>query len=113
MPASALARRLWGDVWFDRQRRMFTKRRPADAAVGSEEGGSQRSFVEFVLAPLYKVYAAAVGDPPDEVARKLNAIVLRDEGDSTSLPASLGKAASGKGLNRRGRGRRQGGGGGG
>ncbi|GAB0493094.1 hypothetical protein MMPV_004366 [Pyropia vietnamensis] len=112
MPASALARRLWGDVWFDRQRRVFTKRRPADAAVGSDEGGTHRSFVEFVLAPLYKVYAAAVGDPPDEVARKLNTIVLgEEEGVSTSLPASLGKAACGKGPNRRGRGRRQGSGG--
>jgi U5 small nuclear ribonucleoprotein component len=52
--ASALARRLWGDRYFDAETGRFS-RRPA-------HGGAQRSFVSFCLEPLYKVYSAVVGE---------------------------------------------------
>ena len=43
------ARRLWGDVWFHPQTRTFRKTAPA--------GGGERSFVQFVMEPLYKIYS--------------------------------------------------------
>jgi len=46
-----LARRLWGDVYFHADTRTFRKKAPA--------GGGERSFVQFVLEPLYKIYSQA------------------------------------------------------
>ncbi|KAK3090695.1 hypothetical protein FSP39_013824 [Pinctada imbricata] len=48
------ARRLWGDIYFNSNTRKFTKKAPASSA--------QRSFVEFILEPLYKLFAQVVGD---------------------------------------------------
>lgn len=39
--------RLWGDIYFNPETRKFTKK---------QEGDMQRSFVYFVLEPLYKIY---------------------------------------------------------
>ena len=49
------AKRLWGDYYFNPSTRQFTNR--------SEAKGTPRAFVHFVLEPLYKVYAAVVGEP--------------------------------------------------
>jgi U5 small nuclear ribonucleoprotein component len=46
---NAFADRLWGDIYYDGERRKFT-RKAADAE-------SLRSFVQFVLDPLYKLYS--------------------------------------------------------
>ncbi|XP_041366443.1 116 kDa U5 small nuclear ribonucleoprotein component-like [Gigantopelta aegis] len=48
------ARRLWGDIYFNNKTRKFTKKPP--------HSSSQRSFVEFILEPLYKIFAQIVGD---------------------------------------------------
>lgn len=47
--ASELAAWLWGDVYFNAKTRRFTKKQPHASA--------QRSFVEFILEPLYKIFA--------------------------------------------------------
>ncbi|XP_067952205.1 116 kDa U5 small nuclear ribonucleoprotein component-like [Watersipora subatra] len=49
-----LARRLWGDIYFNNKTRRFTRKAPSS--------GAARSFVEFVLEPLYKIFAQVVGD---------------------------------------------------
>ncbi|XP_064613567.1 LOW QUALITY PROTEIN: 116 kDa U5 small nuclear ribonucleoprotein component-like [Liolophura sinensis] len=48
------ARRLWGDIYFNGRTRKFTKKPPHST--------SQRSFVEFILEPLYKIFAQIIGD---------------------------------------------------
>ncbi|KDR08844.1 116 kDa U5 small nuclear ribonucleoprotein component [Zootermopsis nevadensis] len=48
------SRRLWGDIYFNSKTRKFTKKSP--------HGSAQRSFVEFILEPLYKIFAQVVGD---------------------------------------------------
>ncbi|KAK2147140.1 hypothetical protein LSH36_568g02003 [Paralvinella palmiformis] len=48
------ARRLWGDIYFNNKTRRFTKKAPG--------GNGQRSFVEFILEPLYKIFSQVVGD---------------------------------------------------
>eukprot|EP00090_Calanus_glacialis_P029550 TRINITY_DN4741_c0_g1_i1.p1 TRINITY_DN4741_c0_g1~~TRINITY_DN4741_c0_g1_i1.p1 ORF type:complete len:973 (+),score=375.73 TRINITY_DN4741_c0_g1_i1:45-2963(+) len=48
------ARRLWGDIYFNSKTRKFAKKPP--------HGSAQRSFVEFILEPLYKLFAQVVGD---------------------------------------------------
>lgn len=43
------AKRLWGDQYFDKKTRKFVKKPPHQ--------GASRSFVEFVLEPLYKIFS--------------------------------------------------------
>jgi len=72
---SALAPRLWGDSWFDPRSRAFRRKAPPGGA------GAERAFVAFVLAPLYKLYSAVVGEPPRAVEAALGAF-------GAKLPAS-------------------------
>ncbi|XP_060572589.1 116 kDa U5 small nuclear ribonucleoprotein component-like [Ruditapes philippinarum] len=55
------ARRLWGDIYFNSKTRKFTKKPPNSSA--------QRSFVEFILEPLYKLFAQIVGDVDESLPR--------------------------------------------
>lgn len=64
---SELAKRLWGDWYHDPHKRTFTKSKPA--------GETTRTFVQFVLEPLYKIYSQAIGESPEDLA-----IVLRKLG---------------------------------
>jgi hypothetical protein len=43
--------RLWGDVWFTPETRGFKRKAPP--------GGGDRTFVQFILEPLYKIYSQA------------------------------------------------------
>ena len=52
--ANEFARRLWGDIYFNSKTRKFTKKPP--------HGSAQRSFIEFILEPMYKIFAQIVGD---------------------------------------------------
>lgn len=47
------ARRLWGDIYFNSKTRKFGKK------PGS---GQSRTFIQFVLEPLYKIFSHIVGD---------------------------------------------------
>lgn len=48
------SKRLWGDQYFNPKTRKFTKK--------AQTSASQRSFVEFILEPMYKLFAQVVGD---------------------------------------------------
>jgi U5 small nuclear ribonucleoprotein component len=48
------ANRLWGDIYFNKTKRVFTKKQPSTS--------SHRTFVDFILEPLYKIFAQTVGD---------------------------------------------------
>uniref|UniRef100_A0A673GPI1 116 kDa U5 small nuclear ribonucleoprotein component n=1 Tax=Sinocyclocheilus rhinocerous TaxID=307959 RepID=A0A673GPI1_9TELE len=58
------AKRLWGDIYFNPKPRKFTKKAP--------NSNSQRSFVEFVLEPLYKILSQVVGDVDTSLPRVLD-----------------------------------------
>lgn len=53
------ALRLWGDVYFNPKKRSFT-RKPA-------EERSARSFVHFVLEPIYKIFTHSISDSPEQL----------------------------------------------
>lgn len=63
LAASELAKRFWGDAYYNRATKKFVKKRPSAIA--------QRTFVEFILEPLYKLHTAAVSDDVDVLAEKL------------------------------------------
>ena len=48
------AARLWGDVYYNSKTRKFSSKAP--------HGSAQRSFVEFILEPLYKIFGQIVGE---------------------------------------------------
>ncbi|CAF4414494.1 unnamed protein product [Rotaria sp. Silwood2] len=50
----ALAKRLWGDIYYDSKTRTFGKK--------GATANASRSFVQFILEPLYKILAHVVGD---------------------------------------------------
>ena len=52
--ATDFSKRLWGDCYFNRAKRTFSKKPPSMDAP--------RSFVEFLLEPLYKIFSQVVGD---------------------------------------------------
>lgn len=54
LPIADFSKLLWGDIFFNPKTRKFTKKSPHSSA--------QRSFVEFILEPLYKIFAQVVGD---------------------------------------------------
>ena len=54
LPLDDFGRRLWGDIYFNPRTRKFVKKPPTST--------SQRTFVEFVLEPLYKIFSHIVGD---------------------------------------------------
>eukprot|EP01116_Phalansterium_solitarium_P021320 TRINITY_DN6583_c0_g1_i3.p1 TRINITY_DN6583_c0_g1~~TRINITY_DN6583_c0_g1_i3.p1 ORF type:complete len:855 (+),score=281.52 TRINITY_DN6583_c0_g1_i3:219-2783(+) len=61
------ARRLWGDIYFSPSSRKF-RRKP--------EEDEPRSFVQFILEPLYKVYAQVVGEEGPTLQRTLDELGL-------------------------------------
>eukprot|EP00798_Chlamydomonas_sp_ICE-L_P019957 gene19957-26665_t len=59
-----LSRRLWGDIWFHEDTRKFMRTAP--------KGGGDRSFVQFILEPLYKIYSTIVGEHPKNIENLLS-----------------------------------------
>lgn len=51
--AAQFASRLWGD-WYFHPDRTFKRRAP--------QGGGERTFVQFILEPLYKLYSQVIGE---------------------------------------------------
>lgn len=59
MDSKEFARRLWGDFYYYKEHRMFKKTPAPDH--------TKRSFVEFVLEPLYKLYSQILGEHPKSI----------------------------------------------
>ncbi|WWC88772.1 uncharacterized protein L201_003685 [Kwoniella dendrophila CBS 6074] len=57
------AMRLWGNIYFDSEKRKFT-RKPADVE-------SKRSFVHFILEPLYKLYTQVLSEDSETLKETL------------------------------------------
>ncbi|KAJ3251721.1 hypothetical protein HK103_002176 [Boothiomyces macroporosus] len=69
----AFARRLWGDIFFDSEKRSFRK--------APREGEPRlRTFSHFILEPLYKLYGQVLGEDPKELRETLASlgIVLKN-----------------------------------
>ncbi|KAL4883611.1 P-loop containing nucleoside triphosphate hydrolase protein [Aspergillus karnatakaensis] len=60
------ALRLWGDIFFNPKSRKFTRK-------GVEEH-SKRSFVKFVLEPIYKLYSHTLSESPEDLKETLASV---------------------------------------
>lgn len=63
------AKRLWGDVYFNPKKRSFT-RKPV-------EDGAARSFVHFVLEPIYKIFTHSISDSPEDLRPVLESLGIQ------------------------------------
>ncbi|KAL3448879.1 P-loop containing nucleoside triphosphate hydrolase protein [Aspergillus insuetus] len=63
---SDFARRLWGDIFFNPKSRKFTRK-------GVEEN-SKRTFVKFVLEPIYKLYSHTLSESPEDLKETLASV---------------------------------------
>ncbi|XP_044464193.1 110 kDa U5 small nuclear ribonucleoprotein component CLO [Mangifera indica] len=61
--ADKFAARLWGDLYYHPDTRNFKKKPPVN--------GGERSFVQFVLEPLYKIYSQVIGEHKKSVEATL------------------------------------------
>ncbi|KAK9130534.1 hypothetical protein Sjap_011021 [Stephania japonica] len=61
--AAIFASRLWGDMYYHPATRTFKRKPPMN--------GGDRSFVQFILEPLYKIYSQVIGEHKDSVEATL------------------------------------------
>ncbi|KAI0881509.1 P-loop containing nucleoside triphosphate hydrolase protein [Annulohypoxylon maeteangense] len=59
------AKRLWGDIYFNPSKRTFS-RKPLPG-----EKGAKRSFIHFVLEPIYKVFSHTISSSPEDLKEVL------------------------------------------
>ena len=64
--AKEFGARLWGDIFFNPKRRSFTRK-------GVEER-SKRTFVNFVLEPIYKLYSHTISESPEDLSETLKTL---------------------------------------
>lgn len=60
------AKRLWGEVFYNTERRTFTRK--------ATEGGNTRSFVHFILEPLYKIFSLVLGEDGESLKPMLESL---------------------------------------
>ena len=70
MSASAFAKRLWGDIFYNASSGKFVSK-------SKKKTGQPRSFVHFILEPLYKIYAQVLGEDAATLAQMLKKIKVR------------------------------------
>lgn len=60
------SRRLWGDIFFNPRSRKFTRK--------AMEERAKRSFVHFVLEPIYKLYSHTISESPEDLKKTLEGL---------------------------------------
>lgn len=70
---SEFAKRLWGNAYFDEETRRFTKKPTME--------DQERTFVHFILEPLYKIYSAVLGEDAPQLTRTLHELGVRVKKD--------------------------------
>ncbi|KIM31572.1 hypothetical protein M408DRAFT_235250 [Serendipita vermifera MAFF 305830] len=68
MDAGRFAERLWGDIYFDKSTRKFTRK--------AQDPSALRTFVMFVLEPIYKLYAAVLSKDTESLKATLSKLSI-------------------------------------
>ncbi|KAJ5566993.1 hypothetical protein N7535_006299 [Penicillium sp. DV-2018c] len=63
LDSTEFAARLWGDIFYNPKSRKFTRK-------GVEEN-AKRSFVKFILEPIYKLYSHTLSESPEDLKETL------------------------------------------
>ena len=73
LDSDRFAARLWGDIYFNPETRTFN-RKPETNEEGEQD---KLSFVSFILEPLYKMKAQAIGEDPKSLTPILDELGIR------------------------------------
>ncbi|SPO02282.1 probable ribosomal elongation factor EF-2 [Cephalotrichum gorgonifer] len=63
------AKRLWGDIYFNPKKRTFTRK--------GLEPNSSRSFIHFILEPIYKLFTHCIADTPEDLRPVLESLGIK------------------------------------
>ena len=80
LTSDEFAKRLWGNAFLDPETGNFVKSRPK---------GVKRTFVQFILEPLYKLYTACLGESQDtvnKILRSLGILLSKDQLRASTKP---------------------------
>ncbi|KIY52663.1 P-loop containing nucleoside triphosphate hydrolase protein [Fistulina hepatica ATCC 64428] len=66
LDVSAFADRLWGDIYFNNETRKFTRKQ--------DDPEQLRTFVQFILEPLYKLYTSVLSEETDALKETLTGL---------------------------------------
>ena len=66
LDVKALADRLWGDIYFNQETRKFTRKQ--------SDPEQNRTFVHFILEPLYKLYSQVLSEETDSLKDTLKGL---------------------------------------
>lgn len=86
LTATQLARRFWGNIYYDMTTRKFSDRSPTRQ--------SERTFVSFILEPYYKLHTAVVSKDIEELANFLKNNDLFNDGKRGSRPNAAGTVSN-------------------
>lgn len=81
LDGAEFAKRLWGDIFYNPRSRKFTRK-------GVEEG-SKRSFVNFVLEPVYKLYSHTISESPEDLKETLASLDIYVKPSQLKLDAKV------------------------
>ena len=76
--AADLGKRLWGDWFLNPRNNALTKNKP-------KEGSPVRTFVSFILEPLYKIYSHVVGESSEDLMVLFRQLGIRIKGSEFHL----------------------------
>lgn len=68
--AADLAKRLWGEWYYNETTHAISKKKPAG-------GTAVRSFVQYILEPLYKIYSHVIGETPEDLTVLLRTLGVK------------------------------------
>lgn len=76
LSAQEFSKRLWGDSFYDSSTRTFQTRAKdcQESSLSSSSGIAERTFIKFVLDPLYKIYSACVAENETDVSKLLRSV---------------------------------------
>ncbi|EED16006.1 U5 snRNP component Snu114, putative [Talaromyces stipitatus ATCC 10500] len=81
LDSAEFAKRLWGDIFYNPRSRKFTRK-------GVEEG-SKRSFVNFILEPVYKLYSHTISESPEDLKETLASLNIYLKPSQLKLDAKV------------------------
>ncbi|KAK8203620.1 P-loop containing nucleoside triphosphate hydrolase protein [Phyllosticta capitalensis] len=64
--ADDFAKRLWGDIYFDSKSRKFSRNK-----------GGKRSFVHWILEPIYKLFSHTISESPEDLKETLGRLGIQ------------------------------------
>ena len=89
LSVETFAQRLWGNAYLDPRSRTF-QRKASECGVDPETGlAPKRTFVQFVLEPLYKMYTLCLGESEKDVEkafRSLGVLLGKEELRASARP---------------------------